>query len=84
MTAVDITVLSLLGVLLLFVIVLPFIAESPRVTEKARDYIIGLSDKAAKTSSTSPQLPRQAANTLDKLRTLHKKAPQNAELFRKS
>ena len=48
MTAVDITVLSLLGVLLLFVIVLPTIAESPRVPEKVRDYIIGLSDKAAK------------------------------------
>lgn len=48
MTAVDITVLSLLGVLLLFVIVLPTIAESHRVPEKVRDYIIGLSDKAAK------------------------------------
>lgn len=48
MTAVDITVLSLLGVLLLGVIVLPTIAESPRVPKKVRDYICALSDKAAK------------------------------------
>lgn len=47
MTAVDITVLSLLGVLLLFVIVLPTIAESPGIPQKVRDYITGLTDKAA-------------------------------------
>lgn len=48
MSAVDITVLSLLGVLILFIIVLPTIAESPKVPEKVRDYIYALSDKAAK------------------------------------
>lgn len=47
MTAVDITVLSLLGVLIFLIIVLPTIAESPRVPEKVRDYIYGLADKAA-------------------------------------
>lgn len=48
MTAVDITALSLLGVLILFVIVLPTIAESPRVPEKVRYYITGMADNAAK------------------------------------
>lgn len=47
MTAVDITVLSLLGVLIFLIIVLPTIAESPRVSEKVRDYITGMADKAA-------------------------------------
>ena len=48
MSAIDITVLSLLGALILFVIVLPSIAESQRVPEKVRDYIFGLADKAGK------------------------------------
>ena len=47
MTAIDITILSLLGALLLFIIVLPTIAESPKVPEKVRDYLFGLADKAA-------------------------------------